>query len=305
MYAYIARRFALALVTLLGVCIITFLLVRVTGDPASFVLGEFAPDEAYEEFNARYGLDQPLSVQFLSFLGGILRGDLGVSIRYNEPVWEMFTERLPATIQLGASAYLVAILVGIPAGIYSGVRVGSFGDKLLRLLVIFGQAIPGFYLGLVLIVTMAVGLRLFPTGGRDGFASLVLPTITLSAYLTAVIVRFTRSVILDVLPQDFIRTARAKGLAESVVLWRHAFRNALIPLITIVGIQSKVVFTGAVVTETVFSWPGIGRLAVQAISTRDFPVVQGSVFVMTAMVVLLNLLVDIAYGYIDPRVRLE
>lgn len=305
MGAYIIRRLMLAVVTLLGVCLITFLLVRVTGDPAGFVLGEMATPEAYDEFRARHGLDQPLPVQFISFVGGILRGDLGTSVRYNQPVLGMFTERLPATLELGLAAYTLAIIVGVGAGVYSAVRSRSLGDKLIRFLVLLGQAVPGFYLGLVLIITLSLGLRWFPTGGRGGLTHLVLPTITLGAYLVAVIVRFTRSVMLDILPRDFIRTARAKGLSERIVLWRHAFRNAMIPLLTIIGIQSRVIFTGAVVTETVFSWPGIGRFAVQAISTRDFPVVQGTVFIITAMVVLLNLVVDLAYGLVDPRVRLD
>jgi len=264
-----------------------------------------ATPEAISEFRSEHGLDRPLIVQYLSFIGGILRGDLGKSVRYEEPVLDLFLERVSATLQLGLAAYLVAIVVGISAGVYSGYRAGSILDKSIRVLVLIGQAVPGFYLGLMLIIIFAVELRWFPTGGRGGFRHLVLPTITLSAYLTTVVLRFTRSAMIDVLHQDYIRTARGKGVPEKLVLLRHAFRNVLIPIVTILGVQSRVVLTGAVVTETVFSWPGIGRLTVQAIQTRDFPMIQGNVFIITCMVVFLNLAVDLMYGYLDPRIKVS
>lgn len=302
---YSIRRLLLAVITLFGASLITFLIVRVTGDPATFVLGEEAPAEAYEAFYQRHGLDLPLPVQYIAFVTGIFRGDLGTSVRYNQPVLRLFSERIWATLELGITAYFISILLGVSVGVYSSVRAGYFLDKCSRFFVLFGQAIPGFYLGLMLIVIFAGGLRLFPTGGRGSLHHLVLPAITLSAYLTAVVLRFTRSIMLDVLHQDYIRTARSKGLSEGVVIMGHALRNAFIPLLTIIGIQSKVVFTGAVVTETVFSWPGVGRLAVQAINTRDFPVIQGTVFIITCLVIGVNLLVDLTYGYLDPRIKFD
>ncbi|MBX5443677.1 ABC transporter permease [Sphaerobacter sp.] len=303
MLAYAIRRILIAIPTLIGITLITFLLVRVTGDPARFVLGDTAPPSAIEAFRAEHGLDKPLPVQFVNYLAGVARGDLGTSLRYQQPVLTLFAERLPATIQLGLSAYILALLVGVSVGVYSALRAGSPLDKVIRVSVLFGQAVPGFYLGLVLIIVVAVGLGWLPTGGRGGLSHLVLPTITLASYLVAFSVRFTRSVMLDVLHHDYIRTARAKGVAEGAVIRRHALRNALIPLVTVLALQSSVVFSGAVVTETVFSWPGIGRFALQAISTRDFPVIQGTVLILTAFVVLVNLIVDLAYAYLDPRIR--
>lgn len=303
MLAYTARRLMLAIPTVIGIALITFLLVRITGDPARFVLGENAPPSAIAAFRADHGLDQPLHVQFLSYLGGMLRGDLGTSLRYQQPVVSLFAERLPATLELGIAAYVLAVVVGVSVGVFAAVRAGSRWDRLVRGAVLFGQAVPGFYLGLLLIIVVSVGLGWFPTGGRGGPANLVLPALTLGSYLVAFTVRFTRSVTLDVLNQDYIRTARAKGLREANVIWRHALRNALIPLLTVLSLQSSVVFSGAVVTETVFSWPGVGRFAMQAILTRDYPVVQGTVVILSIFVVLLNLLVDLAYAYLDPRIR--
>jgi ABC-type dipeptide/oligopeptide/nickel transport system permease component len=303
MLAYTIRRLLLAIPTLLGISLITFLLVRVSGDPARFVLGDTATPEAIAAFRHDNGLDKPIAEQFLVYNANVLRGDFGDSLRYKEPVLDLFLERVVATLQLGVSAYVVAVVLGVSLGVFSAVRAGSLADKLVRILVLLGQAVPGFYLGLVLIILVSVRLGWFPTGGRGGPSHFVLPTITLSSYLIAVIVRFTRSVMLDVLHNDYVRTARAKGLTDRVVVWRHALPNALIPLLTILALQSSVVFSGAVVTETVFSWPGIGRFAVAAIQTRDYPVVQGTVLILTTFVVLLNILVDLAYAFLDPRIK--
>lgn len=303
MALYAMRRLLLAIPTLLGISLITFLLVRVSGDPARFVLGETATPEAIAQFRQENGLDLPLYEQFVRYNLNVLRGDFGESLRYKQPVVELFAERIPATLELGIAAYLVAVIVGVSTGVFTAVRAGSLSDKLARIMVLFGQAVPGFYLGLVLIIVVSVKLGWLPTGGREGLKHLILPTITLSSYLVAVIVRFTRSVMLDVLHQDYMRTARAKGLREQTAIWRHALPNAMIPLLTILALQSSVVFSGAVVTETVFSWPGIGRFAVAAIQTRDYPVVQGTVLILTSFVVLLNIVVDLAYAWLDPRIR--
>jgi peptide/nickel transport system permease protein len=294
----------LVFVTLICASLVTFILVRVTGDPARFVLGDMVSEDVVREFRAQHGLDKPVFVQYWTYLKGVFRGDLGTSIRYGEPVMKLFAERIPATLELGGAAYLLGTLVGLSVGIYTGARAGRPLDKIIRVAVLFGQAVPGFFLGLVLIVLFSVSLRWFPTGGRGGLSHLVLPALTLSAYLSAVIVRFTRSAVLDTLHEDYVRTARAKGLGGMYVLLRHVVRNALIPIVTLLGVQSRIIFTGAVVTETVFSWPGVGRLAVQAIQTRDFPVIQGTVLLFTFFVVVVNLIVDVSYVFLDPRIRL-
>lgn len=303
MLRYILRRCLEAIPTLLGVSLITFLLVRVSGDPARFVLGELATAEALAAFRAQHGLDQPLHVQFLRYLTGVLQGDLGNSVRYNQPVTELFLERVPATMELGLTAYGLAVLVGVTAGVIAGVYAGSLADKVIRLFALAGQAAPSFYLGLLLIILVSVEWKMLPTGGRGTLAHLILPAFSLSANLIALIARFTRSAILDVLKQDYVRTARAKGLSGSRVVIRHALRNAMIPLLTVLALQSSVLFSGAVVTETVFSWPGIGRLAVNAINTRDYPIVQGTVLIVTSLVVLINLAVDLSYALLDPTIK--
>lgn len=302
---YILRRILLAIPTLIGVSLITFMLVRFSGDPARFVLGEQATEEAIASFNARHGLDRPMLVQFMDYNWRALRGDLGDSVRYNEPVTSMLGERIGATLELGVSAFILSIVVGITAGVISALNVGKAPDRITRAFALLLQSIPGFYLGILLIILVSVNWGLLPTGGRGSFRHLILPTVTLSTVFIATIVRFTRSSMLDVLTQDFVRTARAKGLAERAVVIRHVLRNALVPLITVLALQVAVIFSGAVVTETIFSWPGVGRLVVGAIQTRDYPVVQGTVLVLTSCVVLLNIVVDIAYGAIDPRIKIS
>ena len=301
---YVIRRLLLAVPTLIGVGLITFMLVRFSGDPARFVLGDQATDEAIASFRADRGLDRPMLVQFLDYNLSAIRGDLGVSVRYNEPVVSLIGERIGATLELGLSAYLVSVVVGITAGVWAAVNAGGGSDRAIRGIVLFLNSVPGFYLGILLIILVSVKLAWLPTGGRGGWQHLVLPTITLSTVFIATIVRFTRSSMLDVLSQDYVRTARAKGLAGRHVISRHVLRNALVPLLTLLALQSAVLFSGAVVTETIFSWPGVGRLVVSSIQTRDYPVVQGTVLVLTSCVVLLNILVDIAYGAIDPRIKL-
>lgn len=303
MTAYVVRRLGQALASLLGVAAITFLLVRVTGDPARLILGELAPPEAVAAFNHEHGLDRPLPVQFLQYVGGVLRGDLGQSLRYKEPVLRLFLERVPATVELGLTAYVLMAVTGIAIGVVSAVHAGGWVDTGCRLLALAGQAVPGFYFGLLLILAFSLAVPLFPTGGRGTWLHLVLPAFTLGSHMLALLVRFTRAAMLDVLRQDYVRTARAKGLAEGAIVSRHALANALVPLATILAVQAGVVFSGAVVTEQVFSWPGVGRFALQAIYTRDFPVVQGTVLILTTVVVLLNVAVDLSYAYLDPRIR--
>jgi peptide/nickel transport system permease protein len=300
---YIAKRLVQVIPVMLGITIVAFVLVRLTGDPAAIILPPEAPQEVVDNFRREFGLDQPLYIQYLRFVGDALRGDFGRSIRYKEPVGQLFAERVPATLELALSSMALALIVGVPVGILSAVRRNTWLDTLARFLALLGQAIPGFYLGLMLIMLMAVQLRLLPTGGRGSLEQLVLPAVTLSAGLMALATRFTRGAVLDVMRQDFVRTGRAKGLDEYLLLRRHILKNALIPVVTIIGLQVGSAFSGAVVTETVFSWPGIGRLMVQAIYTRDFPIVQATVMIVSVIFVTVNLLVDLIYAWLDPRIK--
>jgi ABC-type dipeptide/oligopeptide/nickel transport system permease component len=291
--------------TLIGISIITFVLLRLTGDPAAMVLGEMATEEALQAYREEHGLVGPIHIQYLDYMKATLTGDLGDSLRYRQPVADLLVGRLPATLELGAAALLLSLVIGIPVGIFSALRRSGYLDFLVRSTVLLGQAVPGFYLGILLIIVFAVSLGWFPTGGRGEPINLVLPTVTLGTYLIALVVRFTRSAMLDVLRQDYIRTARAKGLRSATVIGRHALKNAMIPLITVIGLQTAVVFSGAIVTETVFSWPGLGRFTVESIYARDFPVVQTVVLFVAFLVVGINLLVDIIYAFLDPRIHYE
>lgn len=303
MTTYILKRLVQVIPVLLGITIVAFVLVRLTGDPATIMLPPETPKETVEAFRREYGLDQPVYIQYLQFIGGALTGDFGKSLRYKEPVSSLFLERLPATIELAAGSMAIAIFIGIPIGVLSAVKRNSPIDTVTRFLALFGQAVPSFYLGLMLIMIVAVQWRLLPTGGRGSTAQLVLPAITLGVHLLALTARFSRGAVLDVLRQDYVRTGRAKGLNERLLLTRHVMKNAMIPIVTVVGLQVGAMFSGAVVTETVFSWPGIGRLMVQAISTRDFPIVQATVMIVAAIFVVVNLLVDLTYAWLDPRIK--
>lgn len=300
---YLLQRLLQTIPTLIGISIITFVVLRLTGDPAVMILGEMATAEALAEYRAQHGLDAPLHIQYIRYMANAFQGDFGDSLRYREPVGKLLLERLPATLLLGMSALIFSLVVGIPVGVFSALRRSGMLDLLVRSITLLGQAVPGFYLGILLILLFSVRLGWFPTGGRGGLRHLVLPTIALGANLVALIVRFTRSTMLDVLRNDYIRTARAKGLHSTTVIGRHGMKNAMIPLVTVIGLQTAVVFSGVIVTETVFSWPGLGRFVVQAIYARDFPVVQASVLFVAFIVVMINLIVDILYAALDPRIR--
>jgi peptide/nickel transport system permease protein len=301
--AYIVRRLVEVVPVLIGITVATFLLLRLTGDPAAVMLPPGTPRAAVETFRQEYGLDQPIYVQYVRFVGRALQGDFGTSIRYREPVLQLYLERLPATLQLAAVSMALAILIGLPVGVIAAAKQGSWFDALLRLIVLIGQAVPGFYLGLLLILVVAVQFRLLPTGGRGTWQQLILPSVALAVLQAAIIVRFTRGAVLDAMRQEYVRTGRAKGLTEPTLFIRHILRNALLPVLTIIGLQVATVFNGAVVIETVFAWPGIGRFMVDSITTRDFPVVQVSVMFVAVAFVTVNLLVDLAYGWLDPRIK--
>lgn len=302
---YVIRRLLQTVPTIIGITIITFLVMRVGGDPASVVLGETATREAVAAYRAEHGYDRPVIVQYLTYMADALTGDLGTSVRYGVPVAELLLARLPATLELGLIAVVLTVFIAIPIGVLAALRPSGPLDVMARSLALLGQAVPGFFLGIVLILVFAVTLGWLPTGGRGTAAHVVLPAATLAAFMIALVVRFTRSSMRDVLRQDFVRTARAKGVSEFAIVRKHVTRNALIPIITVIGLQAAAVFSGALVTETVFSWPGVGRLMVQAVYSRDLPLVQATVMFGTLAVVAVNLVVDIAYGLIDPRVRYE
>ena len=306
MGAYIRRRLLQSIVVVWGVSVLVFFLLRLApGDPVSLLLSETASPEQMEAVREKWGLNEPIPVQYMVFLSRALRGDLGDSLFFQQPAVEVLIERMPATLQLSAVALLFSLSVAIPVGMMSALKRDSFWDYLGTSLAMMGQAIPPYWLGIMLILIFSVGLGWFPTSGRGTIWHLVLPAITLGSVLMALITRLVRSGMLDVLGEDYIRTARAKGLQERRVIVRHALRNILIPLVTVVGLQLGALFGGAVITESIFAWPGVGRLALQAINARDYPLVQASVLFISVVYVFLNLAVDIIYVYLDPRIRYE
>jgi peptide/nickel transport system permease protein len=303
MSAFIARRLIQAVLVLLGVSIFVFLLLHLSGDPAVLLLGPEARQEDIARLRTALGLDAPLYVQYWHFIGGVLRGDFGQSLRSSQPALPLVLARTPATLQLGATAMFFALSIALPVGVMSAVYRNTPIDYLGRTMALLGQGIPVFWLGIMLILVVSVQMRLLPPEGRDDLSSVILPAITLGAYQMARTMRLVRSGMLEVLGQDYIRTARAKGLPERLVIRGHAIKNMLIPVVTVIGLDLGTLLGGAVITETIFAWPGIGRLAIQAISTRDYPVVQAVVFVIASGYVLINLGVDILYGYLNPRIR--
>lgn len=302
MLRYTVRRLVMTIPVVLGILVISFMLTRLSGDPTDLILPPDAPDSAREAFRHANGLDRPLLSQFATFVINVLQGDFGNSLRFHEPALNLVMERMGATMELAISAMAIAILVGIPTGVIASYMRNTPVDLSVRGVSLLGQAMPSFYLGILSIIFFSVWLRWFPSGGRGTWLHLVLPATTLSFQLVALIARVTRSCMLDVLGQDYIRTARAKGLSESRVVWLHALRNAFIPVLTVIGLQVGFLLGGVIVTETVFSWPGVGRLAVQAIYARDFPVVQAVVFLFAMIFVLVNLVVDLLYAAVDPRI---
>ncbi len=306
MGAYIRRRLLQSLFVVWGVSVLVFFLLRLApGDPVVMLLAESASPEQIAAARAKWGLDQPIPVQYAVFLGRALQGDLGDSLFFQQPAIEVLFERMPATLQLSGAALLFSLAVAIPMGLLSALRRDTIWDYLGTGLAMIGQAIPPYWLGIMLILLFSVSLGWFPTSGRGTVWHLVLPAITLGSVLMALITRLVRSGMLDVLSEDYVRTARAKGLTERVVIIRHALRNILIPLVTVIGLQLGALFGGAVITESIFAWPGVGRLALQAISARDYPLVQASVLIISVVYVFLNLAVDLLYVYLDPRIRYE
>lgn len=286
--------------------VVVFLLIHITpGDPVRLMLGEQASDQQVAAVRAQLGLDRSLPEQYTRFVFRALQGDLGMSIRAVRPTTELVLLALPATVQLTVAALGLALIVGIPTGVLAALRPGSWFDNLALFLALLGQSIPSFWLGLTLITVVALHWKLLPTSGRGGIEHLILPACSLAPFLAGIIVRITRTSLMDVLHQDYIRTAYAKGFALSPVLFKHAFKNALLPIVTILGLQTGALLGGAVITETVFGWPGIGQLAVNAVHSRDYPVVQAVVLISALIFVVINLLVDMLYSVIDPRIKYE
>ncbi len=306
MFSYFIRRLLISIPTVLGVLIIVFMMVRLApGDPALYLAGEFAPPETIENIRERYGLNKSQPEQFAIFIGNVVRGDLGRSTRTNRLVVEDLRTFFPNTLELAFGAILIALLIGIPAGVISAVRPNTPLDYVVTLGSLIGVSMPVFWFGLLAILFFSVQLGWFPVAGRGTLAHLVLPAVTLGVSSTAIITRMTRSSMLEILGQDYVRTARSKGLQQWLVVSKHALRNALIPVVTVGGLEFGRLMAGAVLTETVFTWPGIGRLLVDSILARDYPVVQGAVLLIAVSFILINLIVDMLYGLVDPRIRYD
>lgn len=298
-----AARLGTAIGVLWGAATVSFFLVRLSGDPVKTLLPPDATAAQEATLRASLGLDRPLPNQYLDFLWGLPRFDFGRSLVYDQPVHEVLLERVPATLELAAGALVVTLLLAIPAGIIAALRRGRASDTGVMAGVLIGQSTPPFWVGILLVLVFGVQLQLLPSSGYGSFAHLVLPSVTLAVYSVAVIARLLRSSLIDVLGSDFIRTARAKGLGTMGLVFSHGLRNASLPVVTVIGLEVGSLLGGAILTEQVFAWPGIGRLTVEAIANRDFPLVQATVLVFAATFVLVNLLVDLSYSLLDPRVR--
>lgn len=306
MTRYIGTRLLLSLPALWLILTMVFLLAHIVpGDPVQQMLGEGATASDLTQLRQALGLDLPLPVQYGKYLAGVVRGNLGESFRFQQPVTRVVLEHYPATLELAIAALIVCCGIGIPAGIVAAQKRGRPADHAVGFVTLLGLSVPNFALGPLLILVFSVMIGWLPVSGRGGFSHLLLPAITLGAALAAILTRMVRTSVLEQLGSDYVRTARAKGLTERAVLLRHAFRNALIPILTILGLQFGTLLAGTIVTETIFSWPGIGRLAVQAIEARDYPLLQGCILLIAVSYVLVNLLTDLVYAFADPRVRLQ
>jgi peptide/nickel transport system permease protein len=302
---FVVPRLLRALVALWLVSTVVFVVMRLSGDPAPLLLPPDAPHSEIMRVRADLGLDRPLPVQYAVFLGNLVRGDFGRSIHFREPALRVVLGYLPATVELGLTAFAIAALVALPVGVLSAMQRNSWIDHAVMGVALVGQAAPTFFLGILFILVVSLQFGWLPTSGRGGWQHLVLPAATLGAFAMASIARLTRSAVLEVLGADYIRTARAKGVSEAFVVTKHTLKNAALPIVTITALQFGTLLGGAVVTETVFSWPGIGRLAVQSIYNRDYPVVQCAVFVSALVFIAVNFCVDVLYGVLDPRIRLR
>jgi peptide/nickel transport system permease protein len=304
MASFVIRRTLYAVVTLLILSLTIFTVVRLTGDPVTLMAEPGARAEDLDRIRVEWGLDRPLPVQYLSFLKNIATGELGNSFNYEMPVSTLYFQRLPNSLELALAATLISFVIGIPAGMISAVKVNTPWDSAGKVIALFGLAVPGFWLGLVMILVFSVWLGWLPTSGQGGWQNLIMPAVALGWYFAASLLRLTRSSMLEVMGSEYIKLARLKGLPGYVVVAMHAFKNALIPVLTLAGVNLVVMINAAVIIEVIFAWPGIGRLLYEGIFQRDFPLVQGVVMEAGIMIVVVNLMIDILYAYIDPRIRL-
>jgi peptide/nickel transport system permease protein len=305
MQRYLIRRLGRTIFVLWGISTIVFVMLRLSGDPAVLLLPQEASVEDVLRLRHDLGLDDALLLQYVRFLGNAVRGNFGESLRHREPAMALVRSHLWATLELSFAAFFMAAVVAVPIGVLAAVKPQSLYDHAVMTLALIGQSAPTFWIGIMLILAFGLGLRWFPIGGRGTVAHLIMPAITLGAFAMASIARLTRSAMLEVIRLDYINTARAKGLSHGYIIWKHALKNAAIPVVTIMGLQFGALLGGAVVTETVFSWPGIGRLAIQGIYNRDYPVVQATVFVAAVFFVVVNFVIDLLYTILDPRIRYE
>jgi len=303
MQKYLVRRFLLALVTLVCVSLIIFIMSRVSGDPRHIYLDDYSTQEDWDRMGVVLGLDKPYYQQYGLFLKGAVRGDFGESVREGRPVLNVVLERAPATIQLGAVAFLLSLVVGVPLGILSAVKRGTFLDTFGKFVALIGQSAPGFWLGIMMMFFFAVKLGWVPPYGKQEWNSIILPAVTLGWYYAAANLRLVRSAMLDVMDSEYIKLARAKGVNSRTIVLKHAFRNALIPPLTFAGVTLGALVTGSLVVETVFAWPGLGRLAIEALFAFDYPLLQGVVITFTLMYITAAFVVDVLYAYVDPRIR--
>lgn len=300
---YLIRRLLQIIPVLFIISFIVFCLVFVAGDPVALMLPEDASQEDIDQLRTSLGLDRPFHIQYFTYMQGLVQGDFGDSFRYNSSALPLVLERLPATLELAIAAMFVAIVIAIPLGIWSATKQNSSLDLLATGGAVLGKAMPNFWLGIMLILLFSVTLGWLPVSGRGTFAHLVLPAITLGTGIAAEMTRLIRSSMLEILNQDYIRTAKSKGIHDFFVVNKHALRNSLIPVVTITALQTSTVVGGTLITETIFSWPGLGQLLIQAVNTRDMAIVQASVFVIAFMVILMNLLADLIYKVLDPRIK--
>jgi len=307
MSTYVIRRLLQTILVILGVTGISFGAMFLTGDPTMLMIGDtdLLTQEQFEEFRHRMGFDRPVIVQYLDWLGHAVRGDFGVSLHHGQDNFRLVMERMPATLQLAFVSLLISVLVSFPIGIVAAIRRGTWVDTLTMLAALLGQSLPVFWLGIMFMLIFGVKLRWLPVSGRGTFKHILMPAVSVAVFSIARNARMVRSSMLEVLGMDYVRTARAKGLAETPVILRHVLRNALIPVVTLIGLSLGHLLGGSVITETIFAWPGVGRLTLQAIGYKDFPLVQASVTILALTFVLVNLIVDLLYTVIDPRVRLQ
>ena len=305
MQTYILKRILQAFLAILGVTIVVFFLVRISGDPVASMMPPEATKAEYDAMRKLLGLDKPIYIQYWTYLSGIVRGDFGTSIRFSEPTLDIFLLKFPNTLQLATAAMIISVLIGVPLGILSAVKIGSYIDNFGKVFALMGQAIPVFWLGLMLILVLAVQFELLPVSGMGGWQNLIMPAFTLGWGFSAALLRLTRSAMLDVMDSEYIKMSRILGVPEMTVVFKQAFRNALIPIVTLGTMNFIFLISGTVITETIFAWPGVGRLVVDSITARDFPMIQMAVLVFAFIFVFANLFLDILYAFLNPRIRYQ